>query len=259
LTPWIPDLAAELVRRRRSRSNGALTAIDAVLCWPRRADGAWPTLAAVDAIVLLDVLLLDGRDVTGRDLHARVALLRSLGLESGSAITLAPLWRGAASDAWAQARYASLSPQAGILARRAAAPYRPGRRTDDWLMLAVEPTCEFLVCGVAESGAIVLGAPTPRGLAFAGVTWPTPRWAELAARCEEGPRPVGEADVWPSLGPIVWARPSVWVSVVPDRRPNSGRGGPTWRLQHVQEDLSPPEANPGAERRRRRPDARPPS
>ena len=242
LTDWIPEVTAALTPSGRPRSSKGPAAVDALLCWPRRIDGAWPTLAAVDSMVLLDVLVHKGYDVTGRDLPGRLAALRSLGLERGTSISLAPTWRGGAADAWAQVQASSVAPQAGILARRAAAAYEPGQRSRDWLLLAVEPEHELLVCGVAESGAIVLGAPTPHGLAFAGVTWPTRRWPELAARCEEGPRPFPDPGIWPSLGPIVWSRPTLWVSVVPDRRPTSGRGGPTWRLQHVQEDLSPPDA-----------------
>lgn len=241
LAPLLPERVAALARQRRARASDAPTAIDAILCWPRRADGVWPTLGAVDSIVLLDLLVSAGRDVTGRDLHARVGLLRSE-FQEDDTVRVAPIWRGAASDAWAQARHAVVAPQAGLLARRAAAPYRPGRRSRDWLELELEPgEEELLLCGVAESGAIVLGAPTPRGIAFAGLTWPTRRWAELAARCEEGPRPFPDPGIWPSLGRVAWARPTLWVSVVPDRRPASGKGGPAWRLQHVQEDLSAPE------------------
>jgi hypothetical protein len=246
LAPFLPELVGALSRQRRSRTKAAPTAVDAILCWPRRADGAWPTLDAVDSIVLLDLLVSAGRDVTRRDLHGRVALLRAEFAEDGP-IRLAPIWRGAAADAWAQARNASVAPQAGLLARRAAAPYRPGQRSRDWLACELEPGAELLLCGVAESGAIVLGAPTPRGIAFAGLTWPTRRWAELAGRCEEGPRPFPDPGVWPSLGRIAWARPTLWLSVVPDRRPASGKGGPAWRLRHVQEDLSAPEEHrPGA-------------
>jgi hypothetical protein len=241
LAPWLPSVTVDLARGGRRGASGELSAVDAVLCWPRRADGAWPTLTAVDSVVLLDVLVHEGRDVTARDLHARVALLREFARGAGDSISTAPVWRGSAAAAWAQARGASVAPQAGLLARRPGAPYRPGRRSADWLLLSLETQRELLLCGIAESGALVLGAPTPRGLVFAGTSWPTRRWAELAVRCEEGPRPFPDPGIWPSLGPIAWARPTLWVSVAPDARPSSGAGGPTWRLLHVQEDLSPPE------------------
>jgi ATP-dependent DNA ligase len=236
LAPALPEIVAALARGRRSPASAATTAVDATLCWPRRTDGVWPTLGAIDSVVLLDLLVAGGRDVTGRDVRGRVEQLRALFATEGP-ISVAPLWRGAAADAWAQARHASVAKPEGLLARRASSPYRPGRRTRDWLELELEHGEELLVCGITESGAVVLGAPTPRGLAFAGVTWPTRRWAELAARCEEGPRPFPDPHVWPSLGPVAWARPSLWVRVAPDRRAASGTGGPAWRLEHVLEDL----------------------
>ncbi len=48
--------------------------------------------------------------------------------------------------------------------------------------------------------------------------------------------------MWPSLGPVTWVEPDLWLAVEPDVRAGSGRGGPRWRFVRVQEDLSrPPE------------------
>jgi hypothetical protein len=96
----------------------------------------------------------------------------------------------------------------------------------------------MLLCGIAASGALVLGMPLPQGVVFGGVTWPTRRWRELAPRCREGAAPFATDGLWPSLGAIAWAQPDLWLAVAPEVRPGSGRGGPRWRLVRVQEDLT---------------------
>jgi hypothetical protein len=243
LAPWLPEIVASAARLGRDRAT-VPSVVDVILCWPPRGDREWPTLARVDSLVLLDLLVHEGRDVTGRDLPDRLALLRTLARDAAPPLAVAPTWRGSAADAWAQARDPSTLGQAGVLARRARGPYRPGLVADDWLLLEERPVREMLLCGIASSGALALGSPAPRGLAFAGVAFPTRRWTELAARCEPGPPPFPDPGIWPSLGEIAWAEPSLWLSVAADERPSSGRGGPAWRLRHVQEDLSPPRAQP---------------
>ena len=121
LAPWLPEIVAALSQRgRRRRGAGAteLTVADGVLRWPRRTDDAWPTLAAVDSLTLLDLLVCRGRDVTGCEVPVRRDLLRGLGLAREPVVDLAPSWRGSATAAWAQARHASVAPQAGVLAGR---------------------------------------------------------------------------------------------------------------------------------------------
>lgn len=247
LAPWLPGVASAAARLLRGRAIGP-SVVDGILCWSPRRDDEWPTLARVESLMLLDLLVHEGRDVTGRDLTDRLALLRTLARDVTLPLGIAPAWRGSATDAWAQVRD-PVQPQPGcLLARSARGPYRPGLVGEDWIALE-EPTArDALLCGITATGALVLGTPAPRGLAHGGVAFPTRRWTELAARCEPGPAPFPDPGIWPSLGEVAWAEPSLWLSVTPAERPAAGRGGPTWRLRHVQEDLSPPRARPLHER-----------
>jgi hypothetical protein len=245
LAPWVPEIASAAARLGPARTK-VPSVVDAILCWPPRPDDEWPALGRVGDLVLLDLLVHEGRDVTGRVLQDRLAFLKTLARDAAPPITVAPAWRGSAVDAWAQLRSADRSARSGLLARRARGPYRPGLVADDWLLFDERPPREVLLCGIASSGALVLGAPAPRGVGFAGVAFPTRRWTELAARCEPGPPPFPDPGIWPSLGDVAWAEPSLWLSVVREERPPPGRGGPAWRLLHVQEDLSPPLARSAA-------------
>lgn len=244
LSARLPSIVAELARRC-GRARAGATILDGNLVLPPAAENDAPGLGDVVALELLDVLCCDGRDVTGQPLRERQALLRRLvgGTGSGDDALVrwhAP-WRGDARAAFAQLARAGAAGHAALLARRAESRYRPGRRSRDWLVFGTRELAEMLLCGVTATGALVLGAPTPHGLVFGGVAWPTRRWRELAARCTEADAPpFPEPPIWPSLGGVLWARPELWLALAPDVRDGSGRGGPRWRLVRVQEDLTPP-------------------
>lgn len=83
LGPWVPRLRGALApgaRRRRSATGPSV--LDAVLCWPRLVDDTWPTLASVEALSLIDVLVRDGVDLTSLSLTARLERLRALDLHA---------------------------------------------------------------------------------------------------------------------------------------------------------------------------------
>jgi len=105
---------------------------------------------------------------------------------------------------------------------------------------------EMLLCGIASSGALVLGRSSPDGLVAGGVTWPTRRWRALGPRCRPAREPLFASAPWPSLGTIAWAEPELWLLVEADVRAGSGRSGPRWRLVRVQEDLCEPASRDGA-------------
>lgn len=62
----------------------------------------------------------------------------------------------------------------GVVAKRAAAPYRPGLRSPDWIKVKLDETAEFVVGGWRRGkralGALLVGVPDPAtgGLAFRG-------------------------------------------------------------------------------------------
>jgi ATP-dependent DNA ligase len=239
LSPRLPALAAELARLR-PRAGGGATVLDANLVLPAAAGESGPALEEIVALEVLDVLCSEGRAVTAEPLVARQARLRRLAWPQDGPLRPVPTWRGDARAALRQLDESGVAGRGALLVRRAASPYRPGLRSRDWLAFGERELAEMLLCGVAAGGALVLGVPTPHGLVFGGLTWPSRVWRLLAARCTEAAAPFPEPAIWPSLRPVVWARPELWLAVESDVRPGSGRGGPRWRFVRVQEDLSPP-------------------
>ena len=239
LAPRVPALDRPLQALRTSL-RGRTTILDAILTVPPAADDAWPTLRDVTSLAVLDVLCAGGRDVTMRPLRERIEHLRALRLPDGGVLRAIDAFRGDARATLAQIQSAGAAGSGALLARRSASRYRPGVRCDDWISFGEQPRAEMLLCGIASSGALVLGRWSPLGLAPGGATWPTRRWRALAERCSEGPMPFSSGDLWPSLGAVTWAKPEVWLAVEPDVRAGSGRNGPRWRVVRVQEDLSSP-------------------
>jgi bifunctional non-homologous end joining protein LigD len=83
----------------------------------------------VPAVLLVtDLLHLDGRPVLGLPYRERRDLLEDLGLD-GPAWKLAPSFAGGGAAVRAAAREQRFE---GLLAKRAASPYRPGTRSPDW-------------------------------------------------------------------------------------------------------------------------------
>ncbi|HZR83931.1 MAG TPA: hypothetical protein VFD92_22740 [Candidatus Binatia bacterium] len=242
LTQALERFVDPLAASRARAGAGTTTVLDALAVAPGAggdgADGA-ADLAACEALDVVDVLVRDGRDVTALALSERQRELRELRLRERDGVRVLPAWRGSASAAWEQSVQGGRAAYSGILARRARSPYRPGVRSDDWVAFVERPLEELLLCGITRSGALVLAMPTSHGLAFAGLAWPTRDWSVLAARCREGAPAFEPPAIWPSLGPIAWAKPELWVAVARDVRPSSGRGGPRWRFVRVQEDLAP--------------------
>lgn len=238
LAPELPRIAGTLgaLRRRRTGRIGT-TVLDGVLLRPLgEGDSKAARVGAATRFVLIDLLCDGGRDVTSLDLTRRRALLSGVELRhTEGLVSLAPAERGSARAYYEQFITAG---HAGLLARLAGSRYRPGVRSSAWLAFSSEQTHEFALCGISSVGSLVLGMPTPQGLVFAGVTWPTRHWADLAFRCEPGPPPFPPPQVWGSLGDIAWSVPSLWVAVRSDLRDGSGLHGPRWRFLRVAEDLT---------------------
>ena len=239
LAPFVPALAAALEPYRpRGAARGTTTILDAVLRAPPEGEEGAASLVSAVGLDVVDLLCREGRDHTGRGLRGRLEELRGMGLRERDGLRMAAAFRGAVADAWSQGRFAGKAGADGLLARRDEAPYRPGLLSRDWVLFEPRRLHEFVLCGIASTGSLVLGFVTTHGLAFGGVTWPTREWRSLAARCREAAPPFPEPGVWPSLGRIAWAHPELWVAVEADVRAGSGAGGPAWRYVRCQEDLS---------------------
>lgn len=239
LAPRLPALGKPLQALRASLRDRT-TILDAVLTLPPATDDAWPSLCDVTSLAVLDVLCAGGRDVTARPLRERLEHLRALRLPETGLVRAIDAFRADARATFAQLESAGAAGAGALLARRSGSRYRPGVRCDDWIVFGEQPRAEMLLCGIASSGALVLGRCSPLGLVPGGATWPTRRWRALAERCSEGPEPFRHGELWPSLGAVTWAKPEVWLAVEPDVRAGSGRSGPRWRVVRVQEDLTPP-------------------
>lgn len=235
----VPAIAAAFDRLRpRGAAAGTTTILDVLLRAPLPGEDPNPGLAAATGADLIDLPCSSGHDRTSAPLRARIEELRGFEVRERDGLRVASAFPGLAADVLRQANFAGAAGASALLARREGSPYRPGLRTPDWRLFSAEPGCELVLCGITAEGALVLGAPTAHGLVFGGTTWPTREWRDLAARCREGAPAFEGARIWPSLGPIAWAAPEVWVRVRRDERPGAGTGGPSWRFVRCQEDLS---------------------
>jgi hypothetical protein len=239
LSPRLPHLRAALAAACRGARHGeATTVLDAILAVPPASSAPEPTLEGVEALHALDVLCWKGTTTTRAPFDRRRAHLQELRADPSGLVRVTASWHGDGGAALEQLETAGEGSAGALLARLESSPYRPGIRSAEWLRFGADPLYEFLLCGIADSGALVLGMPGPGGLAWAGLCWPTRAWSRLALRCDPGEAPFPLPGVWSSLGRITWAAPTMWVAVRAEVRPGSGVGGPRWRFVRVQEDLT---------------------
>jgi len=120
--------------------------------------------------MVFDLLRLDRVDLTSRPLAQRRAALESMGLdgpnaqvpptyEDGDALHAATLERGLE----------------GVVSKRLSSRYHPGRRSPDWLKFPHREARSVVIGGwrletdsAHRLGAVLVGAPTPRGLVYLG-------------------------------------------------------------------------------------------
>jgi bifunctional non-homologous end joining protein LigD len=122
---------------------------------------------------VFDVLHLDGEDLAGRPYTDRRAALADLGLDS-AAVKVPPWFVGVAgSTIQATAAQHGLE---GVVAKRVASRYEPGKRSRSWIKTPLRKTIEVVVGGWAPGqgrragtlGALLLGVPSPEGLRYIG-------------------------------------------------------------------------------------------
>jgi bifunctional non-homologous end joining protein LigD len=119
---------------------------------------------------VFDLLEVDGEDLRGRSLLDRRARLSSA-IRPRAALQLSEAWRGDSQSRFAQACRAGWE---GLIAKRAAAPYVPGR-SRDWLKLKCVWEQEFVIGGYTDPagsrtdfGALLVGYFKDARLKYAG-------------------------------------------------------------------------------------------
>lgn len=129
-------------------------------------------LAATNPVTLLafDVLRVDGEDLLDRPLAERRERLLALGLDDVAwqvppQYDDGPMLLAAAEEQGLE----------GIVSKRLAAAYKPGRRSRDWLKFPIRPTASYVVGGFRwetgsthRLGALLVGEPGPAGLRYRG-------------------------------------------------------------------------------------------
>jgi bifunctional non-homologous end joining protein LigD len=136
--------------------------------------GAAGRLASSDPVVYLafDVLYLDGRLLMPKRYTERREQLEALGLDA-RAWQVPPAFEGAGDAAFAASRERGLE---GVVAKRLASTYQPGKRTGDWIKVKNVRTQEVVIGGWSPGkgrradtiGSLLLGVPSADGLQYAG-------------------------------------------------------------------------------------------
>jgi DNA ligase D-like protein (predicted ligase) len=139
---------------------------------------------------VFDLLEVDGEDLTERPLLERRARL-ARAVRPRTALQLTEAWRGDSERRFAEA---CRSGWEGLIAKRAEAPYTPGR-SKDWLKLKCVWEQEFVIGGYTDPagsrtdfGALLVGYYEDGGLRYAGKVgtgYPAATLRDLGSRLRE--------------------------------------------------------------------------
>jgi len=217
----------------------------------RAAERARQLAASVPiTYVIFDLLELAGTPTVSLPYDRRRELLESLDL-TGSHWQVSPSFPGPGADILEASRRLGLE---GVIAKRRDSPYRPGRRSDEWIKVKNFRMQEIVIGGytVGEGrrastfGALLLGLPTQGGLVYVGSVgtgFDDAALVELTTRL----RGLRQTDS-PFVGPVdprqartaVWVRPELVGEVAFGHWTDDGRmRHPTWR--GLRPDKSPSE------------------
>ncbi len=172
LTPMYPGVAAAGLRLKAERAviDGEIVALAASgrpafqVLQNRRSH---PQHRIV--FYAFDVVHVNGRDLTGKPIEARRAMLSRI-LAQDSTLRISSPLPGTASGVADAVRSLGLE---GVVAKRKGSRYRPGERSGDWVKLKLESQHEFVVGGFRPDGtdsidALVVGYYEGKKLKFAG-------------------------------------------------------------------------------------------
>jgi bifunctional non-homologous end joining protein LigD len=230
MTSCYPELAAlgDLAGARRLVVDGEIVTLDPADGTPSfarlqfRMHVAKPSaqlLASIPVrVYLFDVLEIDGRAATDQPYRRRRELLDELNL-SGDLVQTPPWFTDSdrGQDLLTVARDSGLE---GVVAKRLESPYRPGRRSSDWVKTPLVRTTEAIIVGwrpgsgrrAGMIGALVLGAYDDQGrlvhIGDVGTGFTERALREMADRLAPLGRDTSPLDVPPPRG---YARDARWV------------------------------------------------
>ncbi len=170
--------------------------------------------------ILFDILYADGEDVTQSPFQDRRALLESL-RPPGPKLKVIDSFPAHGVAVFEGAVKLGLE---GVIAKRLAAPYRPGRRSQDWLKFRAEKTEDFTVIGYLEGrGArssafrsLVLARKLDEGWHYCGnvgTGFDDATLDAIAAKLRALETPKGVIDSITSEGVVHWVRPELTARV----------------------------------------------
>jgi bifunctional non-homologous end joining protein LigD len=253
ITASYPDLhhCAEVLGSRDAVLDGEIVAFDAsgrpsfgvlqqrmhVLdpAKARRLAGEIPV-----AYVVFDVMFLEGRSLVDDPYYVRRQTLEGLSL-TGPNLTVAPSFVGGGADVLRAARDQGLE---GVVAKRLDSPYRPGRRSSDWIKVKLQRTQEVVIVGWVPGqgrrknaiGALLMALPSAQGLEFVGrvgTGFSDAALDELSRRLEPLARDAAPLGVPVSTAPLAgahWVEPRLVGEVVYSEWTADGRlRHPSWR------------------------------
>ncbi len=172
-------------------------------------------------LVVFDVLVLDGRDLTSRPLSERRAILTGLPLDG-------PHWRLSPQYDDGPALLGATAAQGleGMVSKRLSSTYQPGRRSPDWLKFPNRPSGSYVVGGWRHEvdsptrlGAVLVGTPSGAGLTYQGRVGSGiagkagPRLKALLDPLRVDTSPFGDDVPAVDAKGTVWVRPEVVVDV----------------------------------------------
>ena len=122
--------------------------------------------------IAFDLLYVDGRSVTSQPVEKRKELLAEIVVPS-TQVQVSPYERGAGTVMFEAARTRRLE---GIVAKKLGSPYRPGRRSRDWLKIKTTHDADVVIGGWSTGegsrsssfGALLVGAYEDGALRFLG-------------------------------------------------------------------------------------------
>jgi bifunctional non-homologous end joining protein LigD len=178
--------------------------------------------AAVPATYLVfDIMELDSESLVSEPYAGRRDILEAQQLTSEQ-VHVPPSFRGGAQAVLAVSIRDGLE---GVVVKRLDSPYRPGRRSPDWLKIKNRRLLDVVVGGISpgrghragQIGSLLVGIPGPGGLAYAGrvgtgFTQPELRRLEQLFAPLRKDRPPFAGPVPPAPG-VTWVEPRVVIEV----------------------------------------------